>query len=200
LPLRASRRLIVGFLLASACIDGPVLVITSGRALKAIFVGMGVNTRRATLLVQTHLDGNTLYAVSRVLPVAAAITLALWIRQRHASALRDPVILLSLVAASLTFRLVFEVNLWGYYFMAVTVVLIVCQALQCRVNWFFVLWLVIVTYAAIDGGLANRPALAPWPMSLWQAVLIPWALALACEPLRALLQEERHSMTRVEHH
>jgi hypothetical protein len=193
LPLRASGRLLAGFLATAACIDVPVLVVTSGRALKAIFVGTGVNTKRATLLVLTHLDGNTLYAVSRAAPIVLAVALAVWIRRRLAASTIDPVILLSLVAVSLTFRLVFEVNLWGYYFMAVTVALIIRQAIQRRISWFFVLWLAIVTYAAMDGGLANRPALAPWPMSLWQAILVPWALALSFEPLRSLLLQRRAS-------
>ena len=191
LPLRASKRLVVGFLAAAVFIDAPVLLLTSGRALKAIFVGTGVNTKRATLLVLTHLDGNTLYAVSRTVPIILAVALALWTRRRIAAPTVDAVVLLSLVAMSMTFRLVFEVNLWGYYFMAVTVVLIVRQAVQRRISWPFVLWLAIVTYAAIDGGLANRPALAPWPMSIWQVILVPWALALSFEPLRSLLLQRR---------
>jgi hypothetical protein len=197
IPLRASTRLVVSFLACVACLDVPVLVLTSGRAFKAIFVGTGANTKRATVLVLTHLDGNTLYAVSRTLPLVLAVALAVWIRRRLGASTMDPVLLLSLVAVALTIRLVFEVNLWGYYFMAVTVVLIVRQAVQRRISWLFVLWLGIATYAAIDGGLANRPALAPWPMSLWQAILVPWALVLASDPLRALIHEHHSTSGRI---
>ncbi len=188
-PLRSSSRLVLGLFMAVACIDIPMFLLTSGRALKAIAVGTGVNTQRATALVLTHLHGNTLYTISRVTPIVLAIGVTLWIRRRLAMSTMDPVVLLSLVAVSLTFRLVFEVNLWGYYFMAVSVVLIVRAAIQRHVSWLFVLWLIVVTYAAIDGGLANRPALAPWPMSLWQAILVPWVIALSFEPLRKLLRE-----------
>jgi hypothetical protein len=161
------------------------MLITSGRALKAFFVGTGANTKSATLLVQLHLHGNVLYALSRALPLIVGGALAMWLRQHRGAAAREPITLLSLLAASLTLRLVFEINLWGYYFMAVTVVLIMRQAIRGRINWLFVLWLAVVTYAAIDGGLANRPALAPLPILFWQAVLVPWALALSLGSLRA---------------
>lgn len=186
LPLRANRRLIAGLVVAVACIDVPVLFMTSGRAFKAIVVGTGANTKRATALVLTNLSGSSLYTISRAAPLVLAVAVALWIRRRYGTSATEPIVLLSLVSAALVLRLVFEVNLWGYYFMAVTVILIVRQAIQGRISWGFVLWLSVVTYAALDGGLANRPALAPWPMSLWQAILVPWALALACDPLRAL--------------
>jgi hypothetical protein len=184
-PRGSRTRLLSGFLAAIAIIEAPLMLITSGRALKAFFVGTGANTKSATLLVQLHLHGNVLYALSRALPLIVGGALAMWLRQHRGAAAREPITLLSLLAASLTLRLVFEINLWGYYFMAVTVVLIMRQAIRGRINWLFVLWLAVVTYAAIDGGLANRPALAPLPILFWQAVLVPWALALSLGSLRA---------------
>jgi hypothetical protein len=198
LSTQAIKRLLIGVLATLACIDGPVLIVTSDRAFKAILVGTGASTKRATLLVLTHLSGNAIYVVSRVLPIVLAVALALWIRRMIVPFTLDPVTLTSLVAVALTFRLVFEVNLWGYYFMALAVVMIVLQAMQRRLSWMFVLWLVVVTYAAVDGGLANRPALAPWPMSLWQAILVPWALVLSFEPLRPLLLRRHASVARAE--
>jgi hypothetical protein len=185
-PRRQRNRLVAGFLAAAALIDVPIFVITSGRALKALFLGTGVNTKRATLLVQTHLTGDTLFALSRALPLVLGLAIALWVRRRFGLAGLEPITVLSVVAATLTLRLVFEVNLWGYYFMAVVVVLIMRQVIVGRVSWGFVLWLVVATYAAVDGGLANRPALAALPMSLWQVLLVPWILALTLQPIEEL--------------
>jgi hypothetical protein len=184
-PRGTRTRLLTGFLATVVIIEAPLLLITSGRALKAFFVGTGANSKSATLLVQVQLHGNILYALSRALPLVLGVVFALWLRRHRPALIMEPVALLSLLATSLTLRLVFEINLWGYYFMAVAVVLIVRQVIRGRIDWLFVLWLAVVTYAAIDGGLANRPALAPLPILFWQAVLVPWALALSLGSLRA---------------
>jgi hypothetical protein len=191
-PRAGLTRLAFGFVAAIAIIDVPLIFTTSARSLKAIFLGTGVNTKSATWLVQLHWSGNVLYALSRSLPLVTAIALALWTRRRG-SLSTEPVALLSLVAATLALRLVFEINLWGYYFMAVAVVLIVRQAIQSQINWWFVAWLALLTYAAIDGGLANRPALAPLPVSLWQLILVPWAMALSWGPLREFARRRSDS-------
>jgi hypothetical protein len=183
-PRRCAQWLVAGFVAAVAVIDGPLLIVTSGRAFKATLVGTGLNTNRATWLGLTHLTGDPLFAISRCFPIILAVALALWIRRSRDDSSSDAVTLLSLIAASLTLRLIFEINLWGYYFMAVSVVLIARQVIRGRVSWWFVLWLSVVTYAAINGGLANRPALTPLPISLWQVILVPWVLALSLAPLR----------------
>jgi hypothetical protein len=180
----AAQRLVVSFLAAVAVIDVPLFIITSGRSLKASLFGTGVNSKSATLLVQLHISGNLLYALSRGLPLVLCVGIAVWTRRRCGESALDPVPMLSLMAVSLLLRLAFEINLWGYYFMAVSVVLIVIQIIRQRINWWFVVWLALVTYAAIDGGLANRPAIEPLPVSLWQVVLVLWALAFSFEPLR----------------
>ena len=192
-PCRSATRLVAGFLAAVAIVDGPFLIISSGRASKAMILGTGVNTKSATLLVLTHLSGNSLFALSRTLPLLLAAALALLIRQRRETSTFDSVTLVALLATSLTLRLVFEINLWGYYFMAVTVLLIALQVVQSRVNWWFVLWLCAVTYASITGGLANRPTLTALPMSLWQVILVPWALTLSLMALRTTLNRHRRS-------
>jgi hypothetical protein len=193
-PRGTRTRLAAGFVAAVAVIVVPLLFITSGRSLKPSLFGTGINSKSATWLVQLHLTGNALYAASRGLPIVFGIALVLWARRRIGASAADPVATLSLIAASLTMRLVFEINIWGYYFMAVSVVLVVVYFLRGRVNWWFAPWLALVTYAAIDGGLANRPALFALPVSLWQLVLVPWALALSLVPLREFASEHRASV------
>jgi hypothetical protein len=194
-PRGAVQRLVVSFLATVAILDVPLFIATSGRSLKASLFGTGVNSKSATLLVQLHISGNLLYALSRGLPLFFCVAIAVWTRRRCGASALDPVAMLSLVAVALLLRLAFEINLWGYYFMAVSVVLIVIQIIRGQVNWWFVLWLAVVTYAAIDGGLANRPALEPLPVSFWQVVLVLWAVALALGPLRKLAVNRRDSVT-----
>ena len=190
-PRGALSRLMSTFITAVAVVDVPVLIISSGRSLKASLVGTGASTKSATLLVQFHLSGDVLYALSRGLPLIASVAMALWVRRHCGASSLAPVTMMSVVAVSLILRLAFEINLWGYYFMALTVVLIMTQVIRGAVNWWLVSWLTVVTYAAIDGGLANRPALEALPVSFWQIILVLWALALSLEPLRTLARSRK---------
>jgi hypothetical protein len=78
---------------------------------------------------------------------------------------------------------VFEVNLWGYYFMAAAVLLLILDVLRRRFRVSYVAWLLLVTYATLDGGLATVHSFVTLPVWLWQLILVPSALALACGPL-----------------
>ena len=96
---------------------------------------------------ETHLHGAPLVAVSRILPIVIAMALAWWAVRRLGSAVLDTVPLLSLVATSLSLRLVFEQNLFGYYFMAIAVLVVLLDVVQGRIRWQVVAWLTLVTLA-----------------------------------------------------
>lgn len=73
--------------------------------------------------------------------------MALWAVRRIGPAVLEPVPLMSLIAASLSLRLVFEENLFGYYFMALAVSLVVLDILCGRIRERLVAWLVLVALA-----------------------------------------------------
>ena len=59
----------------------------------------------------------------------------------------DPVPLLSLIATSLSLRLVFEQNLYGYYFMALAVSLLLLDVVGGRIRGELVAWFGLLTLA-----------------------------------------------------
>ena len=106
-----------------------------GRVLGAELIGSG-NTPSigGTVVWELHLRGVTLIGFSRVLPIVLSMALASWALRRLGSAVLEPVPLLALVATSLSFRLVFEQNLFGYYFMALAVSLALMDILGGRIR------------------------------------------------------------------
>lgn len=151
-PGHSRARFAAGALAAAAVIDIPLIVATSGRGIKTILLGssrVGSNIRAhgGTVLWETDLRGILLFLISRVLPVVAAAALAWWASRRLGSRLLAPVPLMSLVATSLAFRLVFEENLFGYYFMAVAVSLVMLDVMGGRLRGYTVAWLALLTVA-----------------------------------------------------
>jgi hypothetical protein len=127
-------------------------IITSGRALKMIALGssrVGIINHSAggTLLWETHLQGLTLFFFSRLAPIAASMLLAWWAARRLGPRVLQPVPLVSLVACALAFRLVFEENLFGYYFMAISVALILLEIVRGRFRGTVAMWLALDTVA-----------------------------------------------------
>lgn len=110
-------------LVTAAIVDIPLLIVTStGHALRAITLGTGDNASiGGTMLWELHLHGASVVLLSRVAPIAVAMALAWWVSRRHGPAALQPVLLMSVVAVSLGLRLVFEQNIFAYYFMALAV-------------------------------------------------------------------------------
>jgi len=145
-----------GAALASmAAVIVPMIAITSGGALRAALFGssqvtLGANTKSSTggtVLWEMHLHGALLFVLVRILPIVLAITLAWWAAQRFGSSTLEPVPLITIIATSLIFRLVFEENIFGYYFMAVAVLLILLDVLRGRIRGHTLAWLGLVTLA-----------------------------------------------------
>jgi hypothetical protein len=133
---------------AVALVVLPLTVITSGHALRAVTLGSG-NTPSigGTVLWELHLKGVLLVTVSRILPILFAMALAWWAAQRFGGRVFEPVPLISIIATSVSFRLVFEQNLFGYYFMALAVSLLVLDAVRGRIRGQLVAWLALVVLA-----------------------------------------------------
>ena len=143
----------IRFALASvatvAIIVTPLAIITSGRALKWSAIGSGSVAPKGfageTLMREIGRDPHLLLTLARTLPVVCAFLLALWAKRRLGDVLLGAVPLLSLIATALAFRLVFEVSLWGYYFAASVVLIVINDVIQGRVRGHVIAFLALFT-------------------------------------------------------
>ena len=143
---------LAGAVMTVAIIDIPIIVATSGRAIRTLILGssrVGVINRSTggTVLWETDLRAVPLFLLSRVAPIVASMALAWWASKRLGKRVLDPVPLISLVATSFAFRLVFEENLFGYYLMAVSVALIVLDVARGQLRGTVLAWIALVTVA-----------------------------------------------------
>ena len=155
-PARGRWRLVGGSVAAWGLVALP-FVVTSRRALGAITIGTGNSPSYGGTLVRFfHLHGAPLVLVSRVLPLVVAAGLAWWMHRRLGARALEPLPLVSLMAICLTMRLVFEQNMFGYYFMALSVLLILLEIVDGRIRGELVAWLamVLLVYNPIPFGLA----------------------------------------------
>jgi len=180
---------------AFAVVTLPFVALTSGQAIKAI-LGLGNTPRDGwAILGGLHLGGMALFAASRLLPIALALGLALWAKRRLGLRVFESVPLASLVATSLALRLVFEVNLYGYYFMAVAVMLVVLDIVRRRVSVFSIAWIAVVTLA-FDPVRTGIDPLYVVSIRVWQLVLVPAAVVLTVLPLISFCRDR--SFTQIE--
>ena len=131
---------------SAAIIDLPLLALTSGSAAHTIFLGSGNAVPGGTsVLWEFHLPSTVLVQISRIAPLVLSLVLAWLVQRRLGPAVLQPPALISLVAVSLSLRLVFEDNLFSYYFMALAVILVVVEVVHGRIRQTVVAWLVMVT-------------------------------------------------------
>jgi len=132
-------------LTTGALVDLPFLAVSGGHALRAIALGTG-NTPSigGTVLWELHLYGASAVLLSRVTPVIVSLGLSWWVSRRLGPAALQPVALMSVVAVSLGLRLVFEQNLFAYYFMALAVSLVLLDVVRGYLRSSLVAWLVAV--------------------------------------------------------
>ena len=96
-----------------------------------------------------------------MIPVALAAALAWWALRRLGALALEPIPLLSLMATCISLRLVFEQNLFGYYFMALAIMLIVLEVVCGRIRGELVAWIAmaVLAYNPVPWGLAfNAPS------------------------------------------
>jgi Glycosyltransferase family 87 len=151
-PRQARWRIGLAAAGAWALVSLPFIVLTSGRALKEALLGssrVGYVHRSTggTVLWEINPHGVALFFLSRVMPVVLAAALAWWARRRLGPRALEPVVLTSVVAVSFCFRLIFEVNLFGYYFMAIAVLLIILDVLRGQLRGLTWAWVALVTLA-----------------------------------------------------
>ena len=155
-PGKQRLSLIGGTVLTIGVLDGPFVLLSSGRALRTVLLGSSrlsifgtsrLHAAGGTVLFATGLHGAGLFLTARVLPVLCTVAIAYWAARRLGPGVLEIKVLLSLLATSLGLRLVFEVNLFGYYFMALAVCLLCIDALRGRINGRVLVWMGLVMVA-----------------------------------------------------
>jgi hypothetical protein len=144
-PVGRRLRFALAALGAVALIDLPFVILTSGRATKAILVGSGLSASYGrTLMAESPLRDSTL-TVAAVLPILATLAVAIWLVRRVGPSVLEADTLMVLLAVSFCIRLIFELNVWGYYFMPLSVVLVTLDVIKGRVRGATIAWLAMVT-------------------------------------------------------
>ncbi len=147
-------------LTTGAIVVFPLLAASGGHALRAITLGTGDNPfTGGTVLWELHLYGIPAVLVYRLTPIVVSVVLSWWVSRRLGAAALQAATLMSLVAVSLGLRLVFEVNLYGYYFMALAVSLVLLDVARGYVRSSTVAWLAAVALVFCLGRAAFNPVL-----------------------------------------
>jgi hypothetical protein len=153
-PPTQRLRYLISALLTLVVVDGPLIVLTSGRALRVSLFGSSrisvfghTHSAGGTVLYAAHLQGIELFLVARVLPVLCAFAIALWVSRRLGPSVLEIETLLSLLATALCMRLIFEENLDGYYFMAVAVILLCADVIGGRLRGSLITWIALILLA-----------------------------------------------------
>lgn len=142
------RRLVAAALLSFGAVALPVAIIAGRNGASAVLFGTGdASTYGGTVLWETGLHGLPLVFFSRVLPIALAAILGWWVHLRLGQRAIRPIPLISLVATSLSLRLVFEQGLFGYKFLALATMLIVLNVARGKISGALVAWILLVALA-----------------------------------------------------
>ena len=109
-PGKQRWRLLISSGAVVALVSLPIIVATSGRAIHAVLFGTGDSmTYGGTLLWETGLRGSVLVFFARIVPILISVAVAVWASRRLGPRVfSEPTPLISLLAISLSLRLVFE--------------------------------------------------------------------------------------------
>ena len=135
----------------------PFIVATSGRALHSVLLGTGDSvTHGGAILWEAGPRGAALVFFSRIVPILVGLAIAWFGLRRLGPKVREPLPLVSLLATSLSMRVLFEEGLYGYKFMALAVMLVILAIVEGRIRGQLVAWLALATLAfnPIPNGLA----------------------------------------------
>lgn len=144
-PRGRRLRFATGAIGAVAAIGIPLVAISSGRALKSVLVGTGLSpSLDRTLLVEIRPGGTVLTYVARFMPILTAFGFSLWVVRRIGQRVLAADSLIAIVTVALCLRLIFELNLWGYYFMPLSVTLVLLDVVKGRIRGSTIAWLALV--------------------------------------------------------
>ena len=144
--------------ISAAVLAVPLALLTSGSAIRPIFLGTGnVGGIGGTVGWEAHIrTGAALFLGSRLPPLVLALVLSWYIVRRLGPSVLQPTVLISLIALSLSFRLVFEDSIFSYYYMPLAVMLVVLDVVNGRIRETLVAWVAMVTL------VYTEPSLIVW--------------------------------------
>jgi hypothetical protein len=185
-PRTKLPKVIGGAATSIALIAVPLLAITSGRALSAILLGTGDVGSSSVPFYGIPLHNSLVLASLRVIPLVLCALVAWWTFDRLGATALEPVALLSLLSLSLALRLAFEVSIYGYYLMSVSVVLLLLTIMTGRNMVAYIVWTALATWATVGGGLVDHATFAGVAVHVWQLLIVAGAVYLAASPLFAV--------------
>ena len=170
-----------------------LLVVSSRTALGAALIGTGNSGGRGTVLSELHLSGELLVFASRIVPLGLSLILAWLVLQKLGPRVLEPVPLLAVMALSLSLRLVFEQALYGYYLMAVSVMLVLLDVMGQRIRGSLVAWLLLLTLVYVDGPTTSTSVFGSVPWGNHAQETLP-ALVLLLALVVVALKLLRHGL------
>jgi hypothetical protein len=159
-----------------------VAPVDTVRAMTAVYVAGVTLEKTPTVVGLLDIAEQSKLQIARDAPVVLAAVLALWARRRAGPGLLAPVPLVGLCLACLASRLVFEISLLNYYFLAVGVALLLLDFTRRRLPVWSVTWIVATRY--IVSPLASHVSLPLTAALFLLAALVPLGLGLAQVPAR----------------
>ncbi|MGH7175494.1 MAG: hypothetical protein ACREGR_04005 [Minisyncoccia bacterium] len=142
--------LAVSAALSFLTVVGPLAWVTRGRVLSATVFGssrlslLSTNSSHSTggtVLWELHLHGTVLFVLARACPIACASAVTWWVCRAWKDRVLGAREIASLAAIAFALRLIFEVNLFGYYFMPVAVGLVASELMSSRPRGDVAIWL-----------------------------------------------------------
>jgi hypothetical protein len=183
-PRNRRIRLVGGAIGAATLVVLPLVAAHSQGVIRATVLGSGSGPwSDITILGALHLHGALRVAVCRDLPIVLSMVLAWWAVRRLGSLILEPIPLVSLIATSLSLRLVFEENFYGYYFMAIAVSVVMLEVLRGRMRWYVISWLALSGVAFWLAPYRLDPLSWVGSLRIWQVILVAPALAWSACPL-----------------
>ena len=171
----APVRLLAGAGAAVAAIGLPVILTSPIGGLRAVVLGSSragqVRGFGGTVLWELNLHGFLQFFVARVAPFLATAVIGVLARRRYGDRVFEAPILASLVTLAFLTRLVFEINLFGYYFAAAAVSLMVADLVAGKVRGTTWAWigLIIAAFEPVHVGLFSN--WTTWEIPLHYIVL-----------------------------
>jgi multidrug transporter EmrE-like cation transporter len=97
------------------------------------------------------------------------------------------------LSLSLALRLAFEVSLFGYYLMSLSVLLLLVEVAEGRIKIAYIVWTGVATWATVGGGLVDHATFAGVAVQVWQLLIVGGAVYLAARPLLRVARHESAS-------
>ena len=151
--------------------------VATVRAMTAVYVAGVTLVKTPTVVGVLSIGEQSKLEIARDAPIVAAALLVVWARRRAGSRLLAPAPLVGLSLACLAARLVFEISLLNYYFLAVAVALVLLDLTCRRVPVWSVLW-IVATRDALTPSAPHAPLVLTAVLFL-VAALVPIGLGLA---------------------